>query len=77
MFPISRAIWRKALPLSAVLVLASCASGPPPSPVTAWSNAGQLVLVTTAGWRPCSENTISTSPGPALDTPACISTAST
>ena len=51
MFPISRAIWRKALPLSAVLALASCASGPPPSPVAAWSNAGQLVLVTTAGWN--------------------------
>ena len=51
MLPIFRAIGRKALPLSGMLVLAACASGPQPAPVTAWSNAEQLVLVTTADWN--------------------------
>ena len=41
---------RLALPLSAML-LAACAHAPSPAPVAhAWSDAGQLVLVTTADW---------------------------
>ena len=41
---------RLALPLSAML-LAACAHAPSPAPAAqAWSDAGQLVLVTTADW---------------------------
>lgn len=56
MLPILRTSWRKALSISvlsgsAVLGLAACASAPRPVDGTAWSNATQMVLVTTADWN--------------------------